>query len=237
MVTRAAFVESSFFGSGSFATTYNSGTFTTQVGDIIVAFGSVGNPSDSAVFTSVTDSVGAAFTQAVTSPIVGRNNAGCYYKIVATARSSEYVTYNNASFDNRQYDVVVYRPASGATLSVGPAHSGTTSYTTSVTSNSFTTTSGGVIVSYVRGPYTTLTVTSGYTNFSASTPASVISAIAEKITSSTVSGETITWSVTAGNDFYGNIVGLAIYESGGSTIYEFASLNRGIGRGIARGIA
>jgi hypothetical protein len=234
MVTRAAFVESSFFGSGSFATTYNSGTFTTQVGDIIVAFGSLANPSNSDVFTSVTDSVGSAFTLAVPSSLVGRNNAACYYKIVATARASEYVIYNNSSFDNRQYDVVVYRPASGATLSVGPIHSGQNSFTTSVTSSSFTTTTGGVIVSYVRGPYSTLTVTSGYTAFNSTTSLTFPVGIAEKITPSIVTSETINWSATAGNDFYGNIVGLSIYETG---IYEFGSFNRGIGRGIARGIA
>jgi hypothetical protein len=235
MVTRVGLVQSGAPAS-SFGSTITSGTFNTQVGDCVLVFARFKATTTETV-SGVTLTLGGApaLISANVTNVSNRNTSSAWYRIITTAQTGDQV---QATFDGsvtyRGLDVIVYRPGSGGTLSydtVGVANTGFGP--TSITTSAINTTGGGVLCAFISGYYGDFvgpTITAGYTKFGTDT---LFSAMAEKFPSTSLSSETITWSDTNGTPY--SIAHLVAIKE--TTIYEFASLNRGVGRGIARGIA
>jgi hypothetical protein len=238
MVTRVGLVQSGFVS--GFSSSITSGTFNTQVGDFVLIFTRF-QASTTETVSSVALTSGGAFTSANVTNINGRNTSSAWYRVITSAQTGDSVVATfSGSVPGRSVDVIIYRPGSGGTLSydtVGVANTGFGA--SSITTSSINTTGGGVLSAFISGYYGDFvgpTITAGYTKFGTDTG---YSAIAEKFSSSSLSSETITWSDTAPNVTSYSIAHLvAIKETGVATpVYEFASFNRGVGRGIARGIA
>lgn len=239
MVTRVGLVQSGAPAS-SFGSTITSGTFNTQVGDCVLVFARFRAATTETV-SGVTLTLGSApaLTSANVTNVSGRNTSSAWYRIITTAQTGDQVVATfSGNVDYRGLDVIVYRPGSGGTLSydtVGVANTGFGP--TSITTSAINTSGGGVLCAFISGYYGDFvgpTITAGYTKFGTDT---LFSAVAEKFPSSSLSSETITWSDTNATSY--SIAHLvAIKETGvATTIYDTASFSRGIGRGIAIGIA
>jgi hypothetical protein len=234
MVTRVGLVQSGFVP--GFSSSITSGTFNTQVGDFVLIFTRFQTTTTETV-NSVALTSGGAFTSSNITVITGRNTSSAWYRVITSAQTGDSATATfSSSIPGRSIDVIIYRPGSGGTLSLdGLPGTATTVLATSITTSAINTTGGGVLCAFISGyygDYVGPTITAGYTKFGTDT---LYSAIAEKFPSSSLSSETITWSDTATNGTSFSIAHLVAIKE--TTIYEFASLNRGIGRGIARGIA
>jgi hypothetical protein len=238
MVTRVDFQQTA--PTSSFSATVTSPNFTTQVGDFILVFARCPAGTGGVVSGISLSLSGAVTTIGSAITIASRQSAWAGYK-VATAAQTEYATATfSTSVDYRSIHVVLYRPGSGGALSIdGSPGTATTAYgVTTITTSAITTTGGGVLCAFVGGTYgdfTAATPSSGYTAIGAITGYSFL---AEKFSASALTSETVTFTetVAANQMSFAIAYDVAIKETGG-IIYEFASFNRGVGRGIARGIA
>jgi hypothetical protein len=245
MVTRVNLVQSGAPAAG-FSTYIGTGTFNTQVGDLVLVFARCGAASTEKPLSAILADGGAntAMTQIDSSNVfdtVGRNAAGAYYKVITTARTGDSITVNfTVGVENRVVDVIIYRPGAGGTLSfdVLGKTSNTAGYVPSAVTSAINTTGGGVLCTYVSGAYGNFVLTSvsaGYTKFGADT---ISTSIAEKFSATALSSETVTWTDSTNPYQYYIAYDVAIKDtSAATTNYEFQPFSRGIGRGIARGIA
>jgi hypothetical protein len=245
MATRVGLVQSGFVT--PFATTLVSSTFNTQVGDFLLVFTRASCPTTETVSSAILADGGSntsltPIDGASGRNITGRQCANAFYRVITTARTGDSVTVTySASLAGRELDIIIYRPGAGGTLSYDAAAGygvDQTMFTATTTTSAINTTGGGVLCSFVSGSYNDLASTSassGYTKFGSDT---VATSLAEKFSATALSSETVTWSQTSGNVYQWFITyDIPIKEIGGTTIYETASFSRGIGRGIARGIA
>jgi hypothetical protein len=247
MVTRVGLVQSGFVT--PFATTIKSsdyGSFNTQVGDFLLVFTRSNVTGAQTVSSAILRDGGSDTPLTPIDGASGRNInsrqcANAFYKVITTARTSDYVTVTYSdSLPGRELDVIIYRPGSGGTLSYDATYGvDQTIFTATTTTSPINTTGGGVLCSFVSGNYNDITSTSvsgSYTKFGTDTNST---SLAEKFSATALSSETVTWSQTSGNGYQWFITyDIPIKETGVATpVYEFASLNRGVGRGIARGIA
>jgi hypothetical protein len=242
MVTRVDFQQTA--PTIAFSTTVTSPNFTTQVGDFILVFARC-PAGTGAVVSGISLSLSGAVTTFGAGPITisgppARQSAWAGYKVATAAQTESATATFSTTVDYRSIHVVLYRPGSGGTLSIdGSPGTATTAYgVTTITTSAITTTGGGVLCAFVGGTYgdfTAATPSSGYTAIGAITG---YSSLAEKFSASALTSETVTFTETvAPNQMsFAIAYNVAIKETG-STIYEFASFNRGVGRGIARGIA
>jgi len=230
--------------SSSFSTTIaTSATIDYQIGDVVVAFAQAHTPTTETV-NSVVLTSGGSLT-AVVSPIniSTRITGSAWYKVMTTAATGDTATATfSTGLQYRILNVVIYRPGTGGTLSYDTYGSATTGYyVDSVTTNSMNTAGGGVLCTFVGGYYGDwnspgATVSTGYTKIGTDT---LFSAIAEKFPSSSLSSESATWTYTSGNKLsFAVAFNVAIKDTSAAvSVYEFNSFSRGVGRGIARGIA
>lgn len=239
MVTRVGLVQSGVI-SGFSGTITSASSVDTQVGDLVLVFTRFQATTTETV-SSVALTSGGAFTSADVTNINGRNTSSAWYRVITSAQTSDSVTATfSGSMPARSIDVVIYRPGSGGTLSYDTVGVNTTGFgVSSITTSAINTTGGGVLCALISGYYGDFvgpTITAGYTKFGTDT---LYSAIAEKFSGSSLSSETITWSDSTANGPSYSIAHLvAIKETGVATpIYEFQPFSRGVGRGIARGIA
>jgi len=228
-------------------TSYNSRTsanFDTQVGDVLVVC--VGIYSTSAPTATHYDLGANSPLTGLTTKFSDRYASRVFYKVITTARTGDSVkvTTGNVSDQNFVFavKVLLYRPSTGGTLSYASEHNTFVDYGASsdpTVSSAFSTTNGGVVVSflsnYTYSAASTVTIPSGFSSVGTQYGNTWQ---AEYFNPSALSGSTVSWSSTDSPYYQRAIVGIAINETGIATpVYEFASLNRGIGRGIARGIA
>jgi hypothetical protein len=244
MATRVGLVQSGFVT--PFATTLVSSTFNTQVGDFLLVFTRASCPTTETVSSAILADGGSntsltPIDGASGRNITGRQCANAFYKVITTARTGDSVTVNySASLAGRELDVIIYRSGSGGTLSYDATYGvDQTIFTATTTTSAINTTGGGVLCSFVSGSYNDLTSTSvsaGYTKFGTDT---VATSLAERFSTTALSSETVTWSQTSGNGYQWFITyDIPIKDtSAATTNYEFQPFSRGIGRGIARGIA
>jgi hypothetical protein len=245
MVTRVNLVQSGAPTAG-FLAYIDTGTFNTQVGDLVLVFTRCGVVSTEKPLSAILADGGAntAMTEIDSSNVfdtVGRNAAGAYYKVITTARTGDSIRVNfTVSVANRVVDVIIYRPGSGGTLSFDVLGKSNLSagYAPSAVTSAINTAGGGVLCTYVSGAYNNFSSTSvsaGYTKFGSDT---VVTSLAEKFSATALSSETVTWTDGTSPYQYYIAYDVAIKDtSAATTNYEFQPFSRGIGRGIARGIA
>jgi len=224
----------------------DTGTFNTQVGDLVLVFTRCGVVSTEKPLSAILADNGAntAMTEIDSSnvfDVVGRNAAGAYYRVITAARTGDSIRVNfTASVASRVVDVIIYRPGSGGTLSfdVLGKTSLSAGYAPSAVTSAINTAGGGVLCTYVSGAYNNFVSTSvsaGYTKFGSDT---VVTSLAEKFSATALSSETVTWTDGTNPYQYYIAYDVAIKDTSTAvTNYEFQPFSRGIGRGIARGIA
>lgn len=248
MVTRADFQQTA--PTIAFSTTVTSPNFTTQVGDFVLVFARC-PAGTGGVVSGISLSLSGAVTTFGAGPITisgppARQSAWAGYKVATAAQTESATATFSTSVDYRSIHVVLYRPGSGGTLSLdGSPGTATTAYgVTTITTSAITTTGGGVLCAFVGGTYApgfssgTTTVSSGYSTIGTITDCS---ALAEKFSASSLTSETVTFtdSLAPNQMSFAIAYNVAIKDTSvaPATIYDTASFSRGIGRGIARGIA
>jgi hypothetical protein len=186
----------------TFSTFINSGTFNTQVGDLVLVFARSNAGADETVTSAILADGGAntAMTLIDRTNVPSRNTAAAFYKIITTARTTDSVRINfSDTVYKRVVDVIIYRPGARATLSLDVLGktSPTAGYTGSAITSPINTTGGGVLCTYVVGSYDvpggfiSTSVTAGYTKFGTDT---VFTSLAEKFSATALSSETVTWT-------------------------------------------
>ena len=247
MVTRV-FLDESLTPTGTGYNSRTSATFNTQVGDILVVC--AGLYSTSAPTATHNDGGANSALTGLTTGFSDRFASRIFYKLITTARTGDSVTVTTGNVSDLNIafavKVIIYRPGAGGTLSFASSHlaantsNGYYGIADPTVSSSFSTTSSGVVVSFLStdfayGGSATLTIPSGYTSVGTQY---YDSWQAEYFNSSALSGSTVSWSSTDSPYYRRTIVGIAINEASATpTTYEFNSFSRGVGRGIARGIA
>lgn len=241
MVTRV-FLDESLTPSLTAYTSRTSASFNTQVGDVIVV--GAGIYSTSTPTATHNDNGANSALTGLTATFSDRYVSRVFYKVVTTARTGDTVTVTSGNSGDVNIafavKVLLYRPGSGGTLSYASEHTGFKDYGVSdpTVSSSFSTTSGGVVASFIS--------TDAYTGTPTLTVPSSFSSVgtqygntwqAEYFNSSALTSATVSWSSTDGPFYRRAIVGIAINESGGATTDYTSAFSRGMFRGIDRGTA
>jgi hypothetical protein len=237
MVTRV-FLDESLAPSLTAYTARTSASFNTQVGDIIVVCAGIYSLS------TPTATHGDGSLTGLTAKFSDRYVSRVFYKVVTTARTGDTVTVTsgNAGDVNIIFavKVLLYRPGSGATLSYASEHTGFKDFGVAdpTVSSSFSTTSGGVVASFLSTDnYTgtpTLTIPSSFTSVGTQYGNTWQ---AEYFNPSALTSSTVSWSSTDGPFYRRAIVGIALNETGGATTDYVSPFSRGMFRGIHRGTA
>jgi hypothetical protein len=182
------------------------------------------------VVSGISLSLSGAVTTFGAGPITisgppARQSAWAGYKVATAAQTESATATFSTSVDYRSIHVVVYRPGSGATLSIdGSPGTATTAFgVTTITTSAITTTGGGVLCAFVGGTYVpgfspgTTTVSSGYATIGTTTD---LSSLAEKFSASALASETVTFTetVAANQMSYAIAYNVAIKEA----IYTYA---------------
>jgi len=227
MVTRVDFQQT--VPTSAFSTTVTSPNFTTQVGDFILVFARC-PAGTGGVVSGISLSLSGAVTTFGAGPITiaTRQSAWAGYKVATAAQTEQASATFSTSVDYRSIHVVVYRPGSGATLSIdGSPGTATTAFgVTTITTSAITTTGGGVLCAFVGGTYApgfspgTTTVSSGYATIGTTTD---LSSLAEKFSASALASETVTFTetVAANQMSYAIAYNVAIKEA----IYTYSRPN------------
>ena len=218
MVTRV-FLDESLTPSLTDYDSRESASFDTQVGDVIVVCAGIYSLSTPTA-THYDNNANSSLT-GLTATFSDRFVSRVFYKVVTTARSGDTVTVTSGNSGDTNIafavKVLLYRPASGATLSYAAEHTGFKDFGASdpIVSSSFSTSKGGVVASFIS--------TDAYTGTPTLTIPSSFSSVgtqygntwqAEYFNSSALTSATVSWSSTESPYYRRAIVGIALDEFG-----------------------
>ena len=219
MVTRV-FLDESLSPSLTAYTSRQSVTFDTQVGDVLVVC--AGIYSTSAPTATHYDNAANSSLTGLTTKFSDRYASRVFYKVITTARSGDSVTVTSGNSGDTNIafavKVLLYRPASGATLSYAAEHNAFIDFggaSDPIVSSSFSTTKGGVVVSFISthnyAGTPTLTVPSSFSSVGTQYGNTWQ---AEYFNSSALTSATVSWSSTESPYYQRAIVGIALDEFG-----------------------
>ena len=227
--------ESNYSSSG---TVTNSANITTAIGDVVFTFHSYEPATFALISCTVSGGTGAYTAGAGITSTFGNVASQAFYRISTVAETFKVTTTLATSATNRRIVVSVLRSSTG-TLSFHPSSGFTQLFdppanpgTNTVTAQSVPNTSIIILGASAQSP-TITGAGSGYT--AASTSPDSDYAIYQTNTSATSTSPVFTTDVTAVRV---RIAGFVFYDTPPAfTPTDTATLNRGVGRGIARGLA